>query len=389
MRALLRMVVKELHQLRQDKKMIPMLIAMPLVQLVLLGYAANLDVREIPLVVVDRSHSAASRDLIQRFTETDYFRLVGVEQDVGELDRWLLEGDAQIALVVGEGYAEQIAAGRTPELLALADGTDSISSGLGLAYAGGISASVGEELVRREVQRVQRMQRAQGGMREATAAGGGPGAIELRPKVLYNPDLESRWFYAPAILAMVLMIVTMVLPSMAIVREKEIGTLEQISVTPLKPWQMIVGKLLPFAGIGVLDLLLVSAVVILVFGVPLNGTLAALIVLSIPFLLTCLGLGLLFSTLVHTQQQAMMAAAFLGMLPMIYLSGLIFPIDSMPPPAQKITYAIPLRYYAVIIRGVFLKGAGFAVLWPQALALCAFAAGSLVLATLRFNKSLD
>jgi ABC-2 type transport system permease protein len=380
MRALLRMVVKELHQLRQDKKMIPMLIAMPLVQLVLLGYAANLDVRDIPLVVVDRSHSAASRDLIQRFTETDYFRLVGVEQEVGELDRWLLEGDAQIALVVGEKFAEEIEAGRAPQLLALADGTDSISSGLGLAYAGGVSATIGEDLVRREVQRV---------LRATPGSGAAPGAIELRPKVLYNPDLESRWFYAPAILAMVLMIVTMVLPSMAVVREKEIGTLEQISVTPLKPWQMIVGKLLPFAGIGVLDLLMVSGLVIFLFGVPLTGTVAALILLSVPFLLTCLGLGLLFSTLVHTQQQAMMAAAFLGMLPMIYLSGLIFPIDSMPPMAQKITYGIPLRYYAVIIRGVFLKGAGFAVLWPQALALCGFAAGSLVLATLRFNKSLD
>jgi ABC-2 type transport system permease protein len=375
--------------------MIPMLIIAPLVQLILLGYAANLDVRQIPLVVVDRSHSAPSRDLIQRFTETDYFELVGVEEEVDALDRWLLEGEAQIGLVIGESFADELAAGGTPDLLVLADGSDSISSGLGLAYAGGIAASVGEELARREVERVLRGVR-DGRSRVAPDGGAGPafdvtapGGTELRPKVLYNPDLESRWFYAPAIVAMVLMIVTMVLPSMAVVREKEIGTLEQISVTPLRPWQMIAGKLMPFAAIGVLDLLFVSAVVVLVFGVPLTGSAVALVVLSVPFLLTCLGLGLLFSTLVRTQQQAMMAAAFLGMLPMIYLSGLIFPLDSMPALAQKITYGIPLRYYAVIIRGVFLKGAGFAVLWPQALALCGFAVGFLVLATLRFNKSLD
>ena len=212
---------------------------------------------------------------------------------------------------------------------------------------------------------------------------------ELVPRVWYNPDLKSRWFYIPAILAMVLMLTTMVLPSMAVVREKEIGTLEQIIVTPIRSWHLIVGKLLPFAIIGLVTTVAITGIANLWFGVPLRGSLPLLVLLTSLFLLNTLGLGLLTSTLVRNQQQAMMSSIFLLQVPMIYLSGLMFPIENMPRVIQWATYGIPLRYYNTIIRGVFLKGAGMETLWPQALALIGLGGAILAAASMRFRKRLD
>ncbi len=216
-----------------------------------------------------------------------------------------------------------------------------------------------------------------------------PGQIELVPRVWYNPDLKSRWFYVPAVLAMVLMLITMMLPSMAVVREKEIGTLEQISVTPLQPWQLIIGKLVPFVVIGLVDLLIIVGLARVIFGVPLRGSLLLLVLLTLLYILNTLGLGLLASTLVNTQQQAMMFSAFVLMVPMIYLSGLIFPIENMPRLFQLGSYGIPVRYYGNVIRGVFLRGSGLDVLWPDALALLGEGTLVLILASLRFRKTLD
>jgi ABC-2 type transport system permease protein len=216
-----------------------------------------------------------------------------------------------------------------------------------------------------------------------------PGRIVEVPRVWYNPDLQSRWFYVPAVLAMVLMILTMVLSSMGVVREKEIGTMEQLIVSPIRPWQLVVGKLFPFAAIGLVDIFIVTGITVGWFEVPLRGSLLLLVLLTLLLLLNTLGLGLLVSTLVQTQQQAMMTATFLFMVPMIYLSGLLFPIENMPRAIQWVTYAIPLRYYAQILRGIFLKGAGIDTLWPQATTLAAFGLGFLALAALRFRKRLD
>ena len=366
MRILWRVVVKELQQLRRDRRMIPAMIVGPLMQLFALGFAANTDVLHVPMLLLDQDGTAASRALVDRFTGSGAFDLVGVVHGVQEIEPWLLRGRAEIALVVPPGFGEALAAGRSPAVQVLADGTDSSSAVVGLGYASRIVASAGAERLQRRVR-----------------------AIELRSRVWYNPDLRSRWFYVPAITALTLLLLTMILPSMAVVREKEIGTLEQISVTPIRPWQLIVGKLLPFFLIGLLDLALVTAAALTVFDVPLRGSFAVLVLLTVPFLLTTLGLGLFVSTLVATQQQAMMTATFLLMVPMIYLSGLIFPIDAMPRPIQLATHAIPLRYYNAIIRGVFLKGSGLGVLWPQGLILSAFGVASLSLAALRFRKSLD
>ncbi|HVR07098.1 MAG TPA: ABC transporter permease [Thermoanaerobaculia bacterium] len=374
MYGLLRVIVKELFQLRHDRRMIPVLVAGPLIQMLALGYAANTDVNRVPTLLVDQDRTPASRALTDRFTASGYFSLVGAVDSADQVEPWLVDGRAQVALVIPGRYGEDVAAGRPPRVQVLADGTDANSAVVGLGYASKILGDVGAELVRRP------------GAASAAAAGGG---VELVPRVWYNPDLKSRWFYVPAVLALVLMLVVMMMPSMAVVREKEIGTLEQIIVTPLAPWQLIVGKLAPFVVIGLVDMLLVTGVARWLFGVPLRGSLLLLMLLTLLYLLNTLGLGLLVSTLVNTQQQAMMFSAFVVMVPMIYLSGLLFPIENMPHAIQVVTYAVPVRYYANVIRGIFLRGSGLAALWPDALALLGIGAFLLTLASRRFRKSLD
>jgi ABC-2 type transport system permease protein len=368
-------IVKEFLQLRQDKKMIPAMVVGPVIQLLALGYAANLDVTHVPMVLVDQDRSPASRALVERFTGAGTFDLVGAEDTPAAIDPWLVEGRAQLALVIASGYGEAVAGGHTPRVQVIADGTDANSSGLGLGYAAQIVAGAGVEMVA--------ARRVPGGARMAA------GRYELVPRVWYNPDLKSRWFYVPAVIAMVLMLVTMILPSMAVVREKEIGTLEQLSVTPLRSWQLVLGKLIPFLILGLLDMLLVTGLVTGLFHVPLRGSLLTLAFLTFLFLLCTLGLGLLVSTMVRTMQQAMGLCVFVLMVPMIYLSGLIFPVENMPHGFQIASYVIPVKYYANVLRGVFLKGSGLDVLWPEALALLGIGLTVLTAASLRFRKSLE
>lgn len=376
MHALLAVIVKEFLQLRQDRKMIPAMIIGPIVQLLALGYAANLDVNRVPMVLVDQDRTPESRALVERFTGSGIFDLVGAEDTVEMVEPWLVEGRAQIVLVIAAGFGEDMAAGRAPRVQVIADGTDANSSGLGLGYASQLLAQAGADMV---------AARLSGSPKPPPSAG----RYELVSRVWYNPDLKSRWFYVPAVLAMVLMLVTMILPSMAVVREKEIGTLEQLSVTPLRPWQLILGKLTPFLVVGMLDMLLITGLVRLLFHVPLRGSLLLLAGLTFLFLLTTLGLGLLVSTLVRTQQQAMGLCVFVLMVPMIYLSGLIFPVENMPRGFQIASRVIPVRYYANVLRGIFLKGSGIGVLWPEALSLLGIGMTVLTLASLRFRKSLE
>ncbi|MCU0225914.1 MAG: ABC transporter permease [Acidobacteria bacterium] len=366
MRILLRVIAKEFLQLRRDRRMVGILFIAPIIQLIVFGFAANLDVTDVRLFLVDADRTAQSRDLAQRFVQSGYFELVGSGDRADDAEPWLIRGSTDVALVIPRGFGEARQAGRPAPVQLLADGADATAANVGLSYAGRI----------------------------ALAAGAPPldprgAAIAIEPRVWYNPEMKSRWFYLPAILAMVLMMVTMISPSMAVVREKEIGTLEQLIVTPIRSWQLIVGKLAPFAVIGLLDLLIVTAITVFFFGVPLRGSLGVLVLLSLPMLVTLLGLGLFVSTVVNNQQQAMLSSMFLLMIPFIYLSGLMFPIENMPRFIQGITYAIPLRYYVPVIRGVFLKGSGLDVLWPEGLILCGFAVGIVTLASLRFRKRLD
>lgn len=372
-------ILKEVLQLRQDRKMIPVMIVGPIMQLLALGFAANMDVNLVPTLLVDQDRTPESRRLVERFSGSGYFALVGSVDTAEAVEPWLVDGRAQLALVVPAGYGADVAAGRRAHLQVIADGSDANSAVLGLGYASRLVAGLGGELVQRALRAQPR----------ALASLARVGRVELVPRVFYNPDLKSRWFYVPAVLAMVLMLVTMMLPSMAVVREKEIGTLEQISVTPLRPWQLILGKLVPFVVIGLLDTLLITGLARLVFGVPLNGSLVTLLCLTLLYILNTLGLGLLVSTLVSNQQQAMMASAFVLMVPMIYISGLIFPIENMPAVFQLASLATPVRYYGNVVRGVFLRGAGWDVLWPDGAALLGMGTLILILASLRFRKSLD
>ena len=374
MRVLWRVMVKEFLQIRRDRRMIPVIFVAPVVQIAVFGFAVNTDVTDVPTVLVDQDRSAASRDLLRRFVRSGYFELVGVEERASEVDRWLVTGRAQLGLVIGPGFGAALASGRRAALQVIADGSDAASVNIALGYAGALVRGLGAEI---------QLQRLEAG---ATAP---PGQVELEPRVFYNPDLKSRWFYVPAVLAMVLMVMTMLLSAMGVVREKEIGTMEQLIVTPIRPWQLIVGKLAPFGAIGVIQVFLVTAVTVFGFSVPLRGSFPLLLGLTVLFLLNTLGLGLLVSTLVETQQQAMMAAVFTAMVPMIYLSGLIFPIENMPRVIQLVTYAVPLRYYAEIIRGVFLRGSAIDVLWPEALMLLGMGLFLLAVAALRFRKRLD
>jgi ABC-2 type transport system permease protein len=361
MRTLINILVKELLQLRRDPKILPILFIAPVVQLTILGYAATTDVRRVELAICDLDRSAASRTLADAFTGSSYFRQVVAVDSSDDLDFWLDSSRARIALVVPAGFAADRATGRPTTVQLIADGSDAMVGTLGLSYA-------------------------QGTLQRVAEAGGFRLPIELRPQVRYNPDLVSRYFMVPAVLAMIIMIMTMMLSSMALVRESENGTMEQLLVTPLSPGAIITGKLVPYALVGTVEILTALPVVLFWFGVPLRGSLLTLAALTAPFMLCTLSIGLLVSTLARTQQQAMMITTFVFMMPQIYLSGFIFPIQNMPRIFQLITYVVPLRYYVQALRGVFLKGVGLDVLWPQGLAMLGLGAAILTLARLRFRS---
>ena len=370
-RRVLYLMRKELLELRQDPRLFGIVIVAPIIQLTVLGYAATTDVKEVPVLVVDADRSSASRELQSRFDASDNFTIVDVVGSTTEIDQWLERGDAWMAISIPPGYGTMVARGETATIQLVADGTDSNSTNVALGYARVLLAGYSEELL-------------------AKSFGGRPPEplVSADIRVWFNPDLESRHFMIPGIVALLLLVITTNLSAMAIVREKELGTLEQLNVTPLARWELIAGKLLPYALIGMIDVVLVLVVAIYWFEVPMRGSLGLLFVMSLVYLLTTLGLGLFVSTISATQQQAMMTTTFFFLTPMIYLSGFIFPIENMPGWIQPATYLIPLRYFLVILRGIFLKGVGLETFWPQALALLVWGLAILGLATVRSSKRL-
>jgi ABC-2 type transport system permease protein len=375
MRRIFFMMWKEVLELRQDPRIFSIIFIAPIMQLTILGYAATTDIRNVPVVVVDADRSPASQALISRFSASGIFTLVDVVSNIREVDPYLEGGRAWMALAIPPRYGENVAAGQPATLQIVADGSDASSTNIAIGYAGNLVAGYAEELLETRA-------RASG---MAGAMGGG---IDPRVRIWFNPALESRYFMLPGIFALLLLVVTSNLSSMAVVRERETGTLEQLNVTPLGRVQLIFGKLLPYAAIGMIDAMIVLAVIVFWFHVPLRGSFWLLIAMSLVYLLTTLGLGLFISTISNTQQQAMMTSTFFFMTPMMYLSGFVFPIENMPAAIQPLTYLIPLRYFVIILRGIFLKGVGLEILWPQALALFAWGAVILTLAILRSSKRL-
>jgi ABC-2 type transport system permease protein len=367
----LHLMRKELLELKQDPRLFGIVILAPIIQLNVLGYAATTDVKDIPIAIVDADRSTASRDLIHRFESSANFKIVAMPGSTSEIDSYLDRGDAWMAISIPPDYGRRVASGRPTTIQIVADGTDSNSTGVAMGYA--------QTLI--------------GGYIQDQAAAAMPGApatalVQPEIRVWFNARLESRDFMIPGIVALLLLVITTNLSAMAIVREKEIGTLEQLNVTPLARWELITGKLLPYGFIGIIDVVLVLIVAIYWFEVPMRGSIPLLFAMCLIYLLSTLGLGLFVSTISQTQQQAMMTTIFFFMMPMMYLSGFIFPIENMPAWIQPFTYLIPLRYFLVIVRGIFQKGIGMEVLWPQALALFAWGAAVLSLATLRSSKRL-
>jgi len=367
-------VRKEFLQVRQDRRMLAISIVAPVIQVVLLGYAATTDITNARLAVCDLDRTESSRTFIRRFTTSGYFVQSHAVDLPDQLDPLIAHAEASMALVVPEGFARRQLAREQSRVQVILDGTDANTSNILLGYASQVVASYSQEV-----------------LLEAAGRTGLPRVARIlpEPRIWFNPDLRSAFYMVPGVVALVLMIITMTLTALAIVREKEIGTLEQLLVSPITPYELILGKLIPFTVIGFVDILAVLGVARFWFGVPILGSIPLLFALSGAFILTTLGLGLFVSTIARSQQQAMLIAQFFFFMPFMFLSGFAFPIANMPPVIQAITYAIPLRYFLEIVRGLFLKGSGMAELWPQALALLGFGVGILSLSVLRFHRTLE
>jgi ABC-2 type transport system permease protein len=367
------LVWKEFLELRMNPRLFGIVVVAPVIQLTMLGYAATTDVRNVPMVIADGDRTMQSRHLISRFEGSPNFMIVATVTTVSDIEPFLEQGRAWLALSIPNGYAAQLGAGQPVTVQVVADGTDANSTTVALGYATSLVGGYVQDLAAASALRDPHRRRT-------------TTPIDARIRVWFNPQLESRHFMIPGVLALILLVVTANLASMAIVRERELGTLEQLNVSPLGRWELIAGKLLPYGLIALVDVLLVVAVAVFWFEVPLRGSFALLFVMSLVYVVCTLALGLFISTISDNQQQAMMTATFFFLVPMIYLSGFIFPIENMPKVIQPVTYLIPLRYFLVIVRGIFLKGIGLDVLWPQAAALAAWGAGMLTLAVLRSRK---
>ena len=368
------MLRKEFRQIFRDPKMTRIIFLMPVIQLLVFGYAVTTDVKHVRTAVCDLDNSVASRELVARFVHSGYFTItarVETEQEIRELmDR----GQVQAVLQINHGFGAEVQAGKTAPLQIIVDGTDSTTAGIVLDYSAKITGLYSTQIIRHQTERL-------------AGAAPTPGTVALQTRAWFNDNLESRNFYVPGVIAIIVMLITLMLTSMAVVREKEIGTMEQIMVTPITPTEFILGKTVPFALIGFADVVLVAVVGVFWFGVPIRGSLPLLFGATALYLMTTLGIGLLISTVSQTQQQAMMSTFFFY-FPAVLLSGFMFPIANMPTVIQWLTYLNPLRYYLVVIRGIFLKGVGPGILWPQMLALGVMGVCTLWLASRRFNKTM-
>jgi ABC-2 type transport system permease protein len=365
---------KEFIQLRRDRRMFFIVFFSPVLQLFLLGYAANLDIRNIPVVFCDLDATRTSRDFIARFPASGYFSLQATVDRVEDVDESIDRGKASLAVILPRGMGRRLAGRKSVRVQVIIDGAESQSAIVGLNYATMIGLRYSRQIL------LERLR--------STSPGLSMPRVEPQVRVWYNPELRSRNFMIPGVLAMVLMIITMMLTSLGIVKEKELGTMEQLIVTPVRPHELILGKLLPFFLIGLVEITVVVAVAVFGFGVPVKGSVWLLFGLSPTFMLTTLGLGLFISTISRNQQQAMLTAAFF-IIPQIILSGFIFPIENMPRLIQGLTYVVPLRYFLVIIRGLFLKAVGLNALWDETAALLVFGLAILGLSILRFRKKLE
>lgn len=366
-------VRKEVAQLLRDRRTLGSMISLPVIQLVLFGYLSS-QVLHQPTVVWDQSSSAESRALIQAFENTRYFAVRYAARTLREVERRLDAGQARVGLVIPPDYARRVRAGTPAQVMVVVDASDATGAQVLMAVAGGVGASLSQDLAVRALAR--RGQRAP------------PPPVEVRTRAWYNPNLESRVFIVPGVLGLIMMFTTTFMTMGTIVRERELGTLEQIVVTPLRPAELMLGKILPLVALGYLNLTFILVLAWLWFDVAVRGSLVLLYAVTLAFFFSSLGVGVLISTVSRTFNQATQLAQ-LVLLPSILLSGFLFPRESLPPPLQGIGYGVPLTYFITVLRGIIVKGVGIADLWPQILALVGLGSLVFTLAIVRFQKRID
>jgi len=375
---------KEFSQTLRDPRRRALLIGPPLIQLIIFGYAVNLDVLHTRTAWMDLDRTFESRELLATFEGSHYFEVVATPENDEDIEPLVDQGHVQAVIRILPGFSRDVNRGETASVQILVDGTNSNTASIISGHASQIVAryAAGVLNAQKNTQMVSR-----------TAAVGGPVAalvptISVQPRVWFNPDLASRVYFVPGVIVNIIALVTIMLTAMSIVREKEIGTMEQLMVTPIRPIELILGKLLPFAIIGVFETAFVVIAALFIFSTPMRGSLVLLFFCALLFLLSTLGIGLFISTISRTQQQAMMSSFFFFM-PAMLLSGFAFPIRNMPQFVQYLTYLNPVRYFMQIVRGLFLKGVGMEALWQEMTALAVFGIAILGLSALRFHKRLD
>ncbi len=376
MRTILHIIRKEFLQFKRDPKMFGIILIAPVIQLIFLGYAATLDVNTVHTLVYDQDKTQESRNFIESFISSGFFKVDYYADNYEQLTQNLDKGKFIFALIIPKDFSEKIHRRETSPVQGIFNGSDgntaSISAGYVAKVVQGYSQNISINYMDKSGKKILPV-----------------GKIEPEIRIWYNPELLTRYFMVPGIVGLLLSIITLILTSLAIVKEKEIGTLEQLVVTPIKSYQLIIGKLIPFVILGFVAVMIVLTAMTIIFNIPVRGSVIFLFFCSFLYILSTLGLGLFVSTISKTQQQAMMIAIFGIMLPMVYLSGFAFPIENMPKIIQYISYLIPLRYFMTIIRGIILKGIGFAELWKETGMLLIMGIGILYLSSLRFHRRLE
>ena len=370
------MLIKEFIQVFRDGRTRFVLFGPPIIQMLIFGYAATFEIHHVPTVVLDLDHSQESRELVSRFTSSPYFDVQRQLTDYRQLGDLIDQGKATVGLEINAGFAQNLRKGQTAPLQVIVDATNSNTALIASGYISQIALGFAQDYQRDRIYRIapQLVEQIP--------------SVQLEPRPWYNPDLRSRWFFIPGIIGSLTLVLVVTLTAFAVVREREIGTLEQIMVTPIRPAEFILGKTLPFFLIGLFDVSLIGTIGTLWFQVPFRGHISTLFTGAILFLLCMLGVGLLISTVSSTQQQAMVTSFFF-IMPAITFSGFGFPISTMPQWLQYLTYLSPLRYFLVVLRGTYLKGVGLDILWPQMLAMAGLGISLLTIAVLRFHKALD
>ena len=375
MKIIINIIIKEFLQLKRDPRLFGIIFIAPIMQLILLGYAANLDITNINTMIYDQDKTVASRDFIEKFQSSGYFLINNYANNYEQITDQINKGNDLWALVIPKDFEKKLTRHEQVNVQVLFDGSDGNKAGIAFGYVTNLVSSYSKKILMDL--------RDKSGLKISLS-----GIITPKLRVWYNPDLKTRFFMLPGIMGLILTIITTTLMAMGIVKEREIGTLEQIIVTPIKPFHLIIGKTVPFVIVGFMDVLLVTGVMVFWFGIPIRGDFFYLMFASFIYVLSSLGLGLFISTVSKNQQQAMMVSMFGILLPMNFLSGFAFPIENMPGWIQPITYLIPLRYYITILRSVILKGDGLFQLIPETLTLLGIGILILTLSSLRFRKRL-